>query len=89
MALWTLTDKTILIVDDFAEMRSLMRSMVAAFGARHIEVAANGEDAVAALESRRFDIILCDYNLGDGKDGQQVLEEAHHRNLLPCSTTFA
>jgi len=88
MALWTLTDKTILIVDDFAEMRSLMRSMVAAFGARNIEVAANGEDAVAALESSRFDIILCDYNLGDGKDGQQVLEEAHHRNLLPCSTTF-
>jgi len=88
MALWTLTDKTILIVDDFAEMRSLMRSMVAAFGAQHVEVAANGEDAVAALEARRFDIILCDYNLGDGKDGQQVLEEAHHRNLLPRSTTF-
>lgn len=88
MALWNLTDKTILIVDDFPEMRSLMRSMVTAYGAQHIELASNGEDAISALEARRFDIVLCDYNLGEGKDGQQILEEAKHRNLLPCSTTF-
>jgi len=88
MALWNLTDKTILIVDDFPEMRSLMRSMVTAFGAQHIEMANNGEEAINAMEVRRFDIVLCDYNLGEGKDGQQVLEEAKYRDLLPYSTTF-
>ncbi len=88
MALWNLTDKTILIVDDFPEMRSLMRSMVIAFGARRIELASKGEEAINAMESGRFDIVLCDYNLGDGKDGQQVLEEAKHRDLLPGSTAF-
>lgn len=88
MKLWSLTDKKILIVDDFPEMRSLMRSMVTAYGAVDIELAIDGEEAVKAMESKRFDIILCDYNLGDGKDGQQVLEEAKHRNLLPSSTTF-
>lgn len=88
MALWNLTDKKILIIDDFPEMRSLMRSMVTAYGAQHIELARNGEEAVEALGARRYDIVLCDYNLGDGKDGQQVLEEAKHRNLLPCSTSF-
>lgn len=88
MALWNLSDKTILIVDDFPEMRSLLRSMVSAYGAEKIEMARNGEDAVELLGKQRFDIVLCDYNLGDGKDGQQVLEEAKYRNLLPCSTTF-
>lgn len=88
MPLWSLTNKRILIVDDFAEMRSLMRSMVTAYGATDIAMAVNGEEAVRLMESGHFDIILCDYNLGDGKDGQQVLEEAKYRNLLPGSTLF-
>ena len=33
-------------------------------------------------------MILCDYNLGAGKDGQQVLEEARHRKLISLSTVF-
>ncbi len=88
MALWNLKGKHILVVDDFAEMRSMMRSMVAAYGADLITQARNGEEALEKMEQQRFDIILCDYNLGDGKDGQQVLEEAKHRALLPYSTVF-
>jgi len=89
MALWSLNKKSILIIDDFPEMRSLIRGMVTDFGAQHIEQARNGTEAVEALAGHRFDIVLCDYNLGDGKDGQQVLEEAKHRNLLPFTTVFA
>jgi DNA-binding response OmpR family regulator len=38
------------------------------------------------LAKIRYDVVLCDYNLGDGKNGQQVLEEARVRNLvLPSS----
>jgi len=88
MALWNLAKKKILIVDDFPEMRSLLRSMVTAYGATDIEQAVNGEEAVRVMASGRFDIVLCDYNLGDGKDGQQVLEEAKYRGLLPGSTCF-
>lgn len=89
MALWNLKNKSILIIDDFPEMRSLMRSMVMSFSAEHVEQARNGEEAVEALAARRFDIVLCDYNLGDGKDGQQVLEETKHRNILPFTSVFA
>jgi CheY-like chemotaxis protein/TolA-binding protein len=88
MALWNLSGKRILVVDDFPDMRSLMRGMVMAFGAQQVEQARNGEDAIDLLARGRFDIVLCDYNLGDGKDGQQVLEEAKHRNLLPFTTAF-
>jgi CheY-like chemotaxis protein/Tfp pilus assembly protein PilF len=88
MALWNLSGKNVLVIDDFPDMRSLMRSMVLAYGAQQVEQARNGEEAIEMLARRQFDIVLCDYNLGEGKDGQQVLEEAKHRNLLPFTTAF-
>lgn len=36
----------------------------------------------------RYDVVLCDYNLGEGKNGQQVLEEARQRNLLNPSSVW-
>jgi len=88
MPLWTLKNTKILVVDDYAEMRSMLRGMLMAYGAEDIKQAANGEDAIELMANNTFDIILCDYNLGEGKDGQQVLEEAKHREILPLSTTF-
>lgn len=88
MALWNLKGRTILVVDDFPEMRSMLRSMLAMYGADTIEQARNGEEAIGRMQARRFEIVLCDYNLGEGKDGQQVLEDAKRRDLLPYDTTF-
>ncbi len=86
--LWTLKGKKILIVDDFPAMRSMMRTMLVAFGADNIAEARTGEEALDILEEESKEIILCDYNLGEGKDGQQVLEESKHRELIPYSTVF-
>jgi len=80
--------KSYLIVDDFGDMRAMLRSMLALFGVTHIDTAPNGKDAIQQLERNRYDVILCDYNLGPGKDGQQVLEEARHRGLISLSTVF-
>ncbi|MBI3775881.1 MAG: response regulator [Gammaproteobacteria bacterium] len=88
MALWTLKDITILVVDDFPEMRSMMRSMLLPFGANKLTEVRSGDEAVEAMTKQTMQIVLCDYSLGDGKDGQQVLEEAKERNLLPYSSIF-
>lgn len=88
MGLWSLEGKKILIIDDFAEMRTTLRGMLVSYGADDITMASNGEDAVDIICRRNFDIILCDYNLGDGKDGQQVLEEVKVRGKLPYSAVF-
>ena len=88
MGAWSLKHRTILIVDDFPEMRSTLRSMLLPWEPERIVTARNGDDAIEKLQQSRFDIILCDFNLGEGKDGQQVLEEARHRNLLPFSSAF-
>ncbi|VAW78247.1 Chemotaxis regulator - transmits chemoreceptor signals to flagelllar motor components CheY [hydrothermal vent metagenome] len=88
MERWSLKHRTILIVDDFPEMRSTLRSMLLPWQPERIDTARHGEDAIEKLQLSRYDIILCDFNLGEGKDGQQVLEEARHRNLLPFSSAF-
>ncbi|WP_156490400.1 response regulator, partial [Oleiphilus sp. HI0086] len=77
-----------LVVDDFENFRLSIRQMIRAFGVESIEVAGNGEDAVARCEHEEFDIILCDYNLGPGKSGQQVLEELRHNKILKHTGIF-
>jgi len=83
-----LAKKSFLIVDDYNDMRGIIKHMLTTYGTTDIDMAANGEDAMHKIAQRKYDIILCDYNLGEGKDGQQVFEEAKHKNLLPFSTVF-
>jgi len=86
--LWSLQGKAILVVDDFPGMRSMMRGMLSAYGADDITDTSNGEEAIKRMRDKSFDIVLCDYNLGEGQDGQQVLEEAKEDDLLPYSSIF-
>ncbi len=85
---WSLKGKKVLIVDDYAEMRSLVHEMIKSFIPDRVMTANNGERAIELMEQERFDLVLCDYNLGAGKDGQQVLEEARGRSLLPGQSVF-
>lgn len=83
-----LENRSYLVVDDFGDMRSMIKNMLTASGVKDITLAINGAEAVNCIEKKRFDVILCDYNLGAGKDGQQVLEEAKHRRLIGLGCIF-
>lgn len=83
-----LSSKQYLVIDDFADMRSMLRSMLVSYGVTKIDMAGNGKDAVKQLSKNKYDVVLCDYNLGDGKDGQQVLEEARDKGYIKYSTAF-
>ncbi|VAW87692.1 Chemotaxis regulator - transmits chemoreceptor signals to flagellar motor components CheY [hydrothermal vent metagenome] len=78
----------ILIIDDFVEMRSMMRRTVESFRAKTLETAKDAEEALEKMAGRKFDLVLCDYNLGDGKDGQQILEEAKYRKYISSTTIW-
>ena len=82
-----LISKSYLVIDDFADMRSMIRSMLVAYGVTNIDMAANGKDALKLLSKKSYDVVLCDYNLGEGKDGQsnEQGEDTHHAGLLPLS----
>jgi DNA-binding response OmpR family regulator/Tfp pilus assembly protein PilF len=80
--------KKILLVEDNPTMRKAIMDMLYMLHAQHIVETNNGIGAVAALTQDQFDIVLCDYNLGPGKNGQQVLEEARFNKLLPVGAVF-
>lgn len=82
------TAKSYLVIDDFADMRAAIRSILASLGISRIDQARNGSDAITQMQDKRYDVVLCDYHLGPGKDGQQVLEEARHRSLIGVDCIF-
>lgn len=77
-----------LIIDDFQGMRTMLRDFVKSMGVSHIDTASNGKEAISRLNSSKYDIVICDFNLGAGANGQQVLEEAKLRNLIGVSTIW-
>lgn len=81
-------DKSFLVVDDFPEFRTAIKRMVEAFGGVNIETVSNGEDAILKLKQKKYDVVLCDYNLGEQKDGQQVLEEGKMMGAIQPSQIF-
>jgi len=81
-------DKHYLIVDDFVGIRQLLRESLRNLGARNIDQASSGGEAMSLLGRIRYDVVLCDYNLGEGKNGQQVLEEVRQRHLLNPSSVW-
>lgn len=81
-------EKRYLIVDDFVGVRQLLREALRSLGARHIDQASSGGEAIGLLTRVQYDVILCDFNLGEGKSGQHVLEEARIRGLLMPSCVW-
>ncbi len=83
-----LKKKKVLVVEDFFNFRLTIRRMLRSFNISDIDEAADGEEAVKKMSYKKYDIILCDYNLGTGKDGQHVLEEAKYRGYMDYSAIF-
>lgn len=74
--------KHYLVIDDFPNMRQMLREMLRSLGAKYIDQAGSGSEAISLLSRNKYEVVLCDYNIGSGKSGQQVLEEAKIRDLI-------
>jgi CheY-like chemotaxis protein/Tfp pilus assembly protein PilF len=83
-----LRSKNILLIEDYPAMRKAIRDMLYSLEVESLVEAENGQKAIVAMQNHKFDIVLCDYNLGTGKNGLQVLEEARFRKLLPSYAAF-
>lgn len=83
-----LQNKRILIIDDLVQARSSLKKMVTLLGATQIDTATDGREASQRIMEHEYDIVLSDYNLGRGKDGQQVLEEARYCHRLKSTSLF-
>lgn len=82
------SNKKCLVVDDFPEIRGSLKRSLRSYGAEHVDTAADGGEAVKLCSQNKYDIVICDYNLGSGKDGQQVLEEVRFIRVLLMTSLF-
>jgi DNA-binding response OmpR family regulator len=77
-----------LIIDPNANMRSSMHNMLNLCGLTKIDHAPSASTTIRALQHKMYDLILCEYDLGIGQDGQQLLEDLRHHKIIPLSTVF-
>lgn len=77
-----------LVIEDYPGMRNALRLTLSNFGITKVQLVANASEAIFQVRNNHYDFILCDFNLGDGRDGQQLLEELRHSNLMSIETVF-
>ncbi|WP_374603211.1 tetratricopeptide repeat protein [Niveibacterium sp.] len=81
-------DLTVLVVENQSNMRTQLRNMLAMCGITKLQAAQSAGTAIRKLRDEVFDIILCEYHLGEGQDGQHFLEDIRNHHLIPLSTLF-
>lgn len=79
---------TALIIEPHAGMRSTIHNMLTMCGLSKIDHVGSSNQAVKHLGTKPYDLILCEYALEGGQDGQQLLEDVRHHKLMPLSTMF-
>lgn len=74
----------VLIVDDYAATRDLIRAILRSVGFTEMSQAENGADAITLLHGEQFDLIICDWNMPQ-VTGLEVLKMVRdnpiHRNV--------
>src|SRR5688500_4609202 len=70
--------KRILIIDDDMDMCALLGRFLQRNGFE-TDAAHTGHKGIAKFNEQKFDIVLCDFRLGD-KDGKDVLQEIKNIN---------
>ncbi len=78
----------ILIIDDQADARETLRNMLTACGAVTVRAVASANEAVTALSRDTFDLVLCDYRLGDSQTGLDLLRCGRTNGLVPYRTQW-
>lgn len=84
----TYSHKRCLVVDDNPDIRTSLKRTLVDFGSANVDTAGNATEAIELSQKNQYNIVLSDYNLGKGKNGQQLLEELRHQQLLRQSDIF-
>ncbi len=69
------SQNAILVVEHTEVYRGILKKILMDIGANDIRVTSTGKEAIASCQENQYDIVFCDFDLGRGKTGLQVLEE--------------
>ena len=75
----------VLIVDDFATMRRIVRNVLRQIGFTNMVEADNGKAALKILKKENIDLILCDWNMPEmpGIDLLKTLRSENELKSIP------
>ena len=82
---------SVLVVDPNPGMRASLQNLLTQSGISKIEFAVSAGTAIRQLARRTYDVVLCEYDLGagqDGQDGQHLLEDLRQHKLISKQSIF-
>jgi tetratricopeptide (TPR) repeat protein len=88
MSLEEFAKKRFLIVDELESFRFSTKKTLMTFGLKMVDTATSAQNVVSGFQNVNYDVILCNYDLGKGKNGQELLEELRYKKLLKFSSLF-
>ncbi len=79
------TSIKILIVDDFATMRKIIKNLLGQLGYKNVHEADDGSTALVMLKKERFDLIIADWNMPQmsGLDLLKIIRENENYKNTP------
>ena len=78
----------VLVIASETKLRTQLRRLLPSFGFAAIHFAITAHTALRHLRARHYELILCDYALGDGQDGQHLLEDLRQHEIIASDTLF-
>lgn len=77
-----------LLVEPHQGMRTSLHNLLNQCGLTRIDDVPNATQAIRQLAIKHYDLVLCEYELEGGQDGQQMLEDLRQQHLVPADTMF-
>ncbi len=71
----------VLVVDDFATMRKIIRNILGQLGIKNVDEADDGSTAWPKLQANKYDIVMCDWNMPN-MTGLDLLKNVRKHNDL-------
>jgi DNA-binding response OmpR family regulator len=78
----------VLVIDDHMLAKGYLKYSIEELGFQNIEYVDKVNQALNAIRSTRYDLIICSYELKQEQDGYFLYEELKQANDLPPSTAF-
>lgn len=77
-----------LVIDDMPVQQSTLRGHLNLLGIGKVDAASNPDDASRQVRTKHYNLILCDYNLNQKTDGQQLFEYWRDNGMLAPDCIF-
>jgi CheY-like chemotaxis protein len=77
-----------LVVDDMSTQQTTLRGQLQMLHIGRVDQATTAEDAIRQIKAKPYGLVLCDFNLNQKTDGQQLLEHLRDNELLAPDCLF-